>query len=350
MKKKHHISSLCCILMFLVLQFPCKAQLRGMRVMEYNVENLFDTLHTVSLSDADFTPQGAYQWDTRRYWSKLSKLSRVIASVGGVQPVDLVALVEVENDSVIHDLTHRTKLWRMGYEAIVSHSQDVRGINVALLYLPHRFRVLNHDSLRVYPVSRKQRVSRDVLHVAGELVTGDTLDVYVCHLPSRRGGSIAQRYRAQVAQRLRAFVDSVASTRQRPYTLLTGDFNGYWPEEFIKESLRAELVPPLLSSCQSNQLYLLTHQMQGRADVRGTYKYQGEWNQLDHFIVNGALLSQSTSQQPCISVRSCKLFDAPFLLKKDPKGDGVRPYRSYLGTYYQGGYSDHLPIFLDIAF
>lgn len=340
---------LCAILLFGCFIFSALAQRSALRVMEYNVENLFDTLHAVGHRDADFTPQGSYKWGSGRYWAKLTRLSKVIAAAGGVQPVDLVALVEVENDSVVYDLTRRTKLWRLGYDYVMSHSADVRGINVALLYLPHRFRVLMKDSVRVMPSSPKQLPTRDVLHVAGELVTGDTLDVFVCHFPSRRGGSLAERYRSLVAQGVRSAVDSVVALRTRPYVLITGDFNGFYPERFMTNDLGAQLIDEAdtLSAMTQSQLYLLTYKMQGRGDVCGTYKFQGEWNQLDHFLVNSAFFRSSAQLR--VFKHDCKILDFPFLLQNDKsqKG-GVHPFRTFLGTYYQGGYSDHLPILLDI--
>lgn len=331
------------------------AQPRGtLRVMEYNVENLFDTLHAVGHQDAEFTPQGNHQWGSARYWAKLSRLSKVIAAVGGAAPVDLVALVEVENDSVVYDLTKRTKLWTMGYEYVMTHSADVRGINVALLYLPHRFRLLSKDSIRIMPLSARQRVTRDVMHVAGELVTGDTLDVLVCHFPSRRGGEMAQRYRSLVAQRVRRVTDSIISHRQHPYVLITGDFNGYYPEPFLRVDLGVKLPSQADTDyfISSSDLYLLTHQLRGRADVRGTYKFQGAWNQLDHFVVNGAFWQRSSSLFIHeVKGDFCRLVDFPFLLQSDKSGQGsVHPFRTYIGPYYQGGYSDHLPIVLDIDY
>ena len=81
-----YLIAYCCTL-------PTYAQPRSaLRVMEYNVENLFDTLHATGHQDIEFTPKGDHQWNSARYWAKLSRLSKVIAAVGGATPVDLVAL------------------------------------------------------------------------------------------------------------------------------------------------------------------------------------------------------------------------------------------------------------------
>lgn len=313
--------------------------------MEYNVENLFDTIASSKQGGGEFTPQGSYHWTSQRYWSKLARLSRVIAAAGEDRPVDLVALVEVENDSVVANLTKRTKLWRMGYDYVITHSADARGINVALLYQPHRFRPVCKDTLRVSPISKRQFCTRDVLHVAGELITGDTLDVFVCHLPSRRGGNLAMKYRSAVGQALRAMVDSVMQCRANPLVVLTGDFNAFYPEPLFERDLGICL-PSAVDTVFDKSLYLLSHNMRGRADVRGTYKYQGMWNQLDQFIVNGRLLDEGRNIHT--SSAHCCIVDFPFLLKAEKSGEGYRPLRTYLGTYYQGGYSDHLPLVLDL--
>ena len=106
---------------------------------------------------------------------------------------------------------------------------DERGINVALLYQPELFRPLTVGCHRVPPPGRHVSPSRDLLHVAGLIPTGDTLDVVVCHLPSQLGGRAAQRYRQAVARRLRLLADSVMQRRRAPHLVITGDFNTAWP-------------------------------------------------------------------------------------------------------------------------
>lgn len=331
------------------LSFHCLCgQKQRFRIMEYNAENLFDTLPDPGRPDTEFTPQGERAWTSPRYWAKLGRISRVVAAVGGMTPPDLVALVEVENDSVLSHLVRRTKLWRLKYDYVVTHSADRRGMNVALLYLPHRFRPVETHSLRVPPPSDKLPPTRDVLHVAGELVTGDTLDVLVCHLPSRRNGKPATAYRRLVAQRIRAFTDSLCAVRTRPYVVLTGDLNAWYPEKCLAEDLGAR---PASAPLHPGRLYLLSHRLQAADGIRGTYKYRGEWNQLDHYLVSGNLLL-APEREGTLHTRAehCRIADFAFLLSPERNGQGLRPRRSYLGNYYQGGYSDHLPLVLDLFY
>lgn len=338
-------------LLFLIALLSCfqtAAQINRLRFMEYNVENLFDTIHTAPLNDEEFTPQAERQWNSARYWSKLSRLSRVIAAVGYELPPTWVAMVEVENDSVITHLIRRTKLWTAGYDYVMTHSPDRRGINVVLLYLPHQFRPISHDSLRIVPPNAKMPPTRDMLHVAGELINGDTLDIWVVHWPSRRNGKSSTNYRNLAARQLRQHIDSVMHTRQTPQVIVTGDFNAFFPEPSIMKHLGAKL--PDDSTPDPHALYLLSAKMRASHGIQGTYRYQGVWDQLDNFIVNGSLLVRQRSDALFTARRHCRIADFPFLLKGIENRNGPYPRRTYLGTFHQGGYSDHLPLVLDLFF
>lgn len=287
------------------------------RIACWNVENLFDTIPNPKCLDAEFTPTGAYNWNGHRYWYKLGQLSRVIAGLGGESPCMLVGLVEVENDSVLHDLTRRTSLARIGYDFIVSHGPDARGINVGLLYQPLLFSPIAQSSIRVAP-PKGVRATRDILHVSGRLQSGDTLDVIVVHLPSRKGGTRAQKFRSTIANRLTAYADSIAALRESPLILMMGDFNADSSDKLFRHHFQN--YDPLTRS------------------LSGTYKYQGEWSQIDHFIAHPHL-GERFHLTPSV-------FKAHYLLKET--NTGPTPCRTYLGTHYQGGLSDHLPIVLEL--
>ncbi len=342
----------------------CLAQSQRLRVMEYNVENLFDTLSTAGKADHEFTPQGDYHWRQGMYRKKLSQLARVIAGVGGTSPAALVALCEVENDSVLTHLTRRTRLHRLGYSYLISHSPDPRGINVALLYQPALFRPLTTDSLRLPPPHKSLAPTRDILHVAGLIATGDTLDVFILHLPSRKHGRHGDTYRHRMADSLRCYADSLMATRSRPLLLFTGDFNSAPDDALFRDHLRT--LPPPASTASTDidnrGLYLLSAALEGPDGIKGNYKYQGEWTTLDHFIVSGTLLAtpptitdgspaphaQAAGHAPLPYTRGCSLICLPCLLEADRGDNTVKPFRTFLGTHYHGGFSDHLPLFLDI--
>ena len=342
----------CPVLLLLLLAFAAigRAQEESrFRVATYNVENLFDTIPSPYHDDSEFLPDAAKAWHGGRYWKKLGMLSRAIAAIGDVRPAALVALCEVEGDTVLAHLTRRTSLARLGYGYAVTHSADERGLNVALLYQPELFRPISCAALRVPHRAGKERPTRDVLHVSGQCHTGDTLDVFVCHFPSRRGGArLTDPYRRRAAETVRRAADSLQAVRGRCNIIIMGDFNAYYPERCIAETLGAvpaQEVHAAGGAFLRENLYLLTHGLKSDGGIGGTYKYKGEWQTLDQIIVSGTLLCPAPGHLST-SPAACRLCAFPFLLKNDKSGNPA-PYRTYLGTFYQGGYSDHLPVALD---
>ena len=174
--------------------------------VELNCENLFDTRHDTLKQDQEYLADGVRHWNRHRYWDKVNHIAKEIISCGdqptGWQLPDFVALCEVENDSVMRDLTQRSSLRNAGYQYVMTDSPDERGIDVALLYSPFSFRLLHSHAIRIDPL-KKMRPTRDILYAAGTLVNGDTLHVMVVHAPSRFNGEKKTRpHRLLVADRL----------------------------------------------------------------------------------------------------------------------------------------------------
>ena len=135
-------------------------------LVELNCENMFDCKHDSLKDDTEWMPDGKRKWTPARYWRKLNHIGQEILSCQEDGVPDLVALVEVENDSVLFDLTRRSLLRRAGYDYLMTSSPDVRGIDVALLYQPMTFRPICYDYLSISPLEG-MRPTRDVLYVHG---------------------------------------------------------------------------------------------------------------------------------------------------------------------------------------
>lgn len=309
-------------------------------MVELNCENLFDCRHDSLMNDTEWTPQGAYRWTSKRYWQKLDNVSRTIIACGELpmglcadgetahdRPLqwhlpDLVALCEVENDSVMTDLTRRSLLRNAGYEYIMTNSPDPRGIDVALLYSPATFRPLCRRDIRV-SVMHDMKPTRDILYVAGQLVGGDTLHVVVCHLPSRRGGEKNTRpHRRRVAEHLCALVDSITLASPEARIIMAGDFNDYAGAQS-------------LNMLSDKGMTDVSHGAKGINGARGTYRYRGEWCSLDHLLMSRPLTA---------SLLTCYVNDREFLVEDDTRYGGKKPRRNYLGPRWLGGFSDHLPL------
>lgn len=317
--------------------------------VQFNCENLFDCQHDSLKNDVEFLPDGSCHWTPFRYWRKLNRVGQTIVSCGdrvggaGTQAAedfsvteesvaswrlpDMVALCEVENDSVMRDLTKRSLLRTARYEYVVTDSPDARGIDVALMYSPFSFRLLNSRAVRITPV-RDMSPTRDLLYASGVVMSGDTLHVIVAHLPSRRGGEqLSRPFRRVVAEKIRAVADSVRAVAAAAKIIVAGDFNDYAKSESVRLVCAAGFTD-------------VSAEAVGQNGARATYKYHGEWRSLDHILVSTSLLP---------SVRSCRVHDARFLLTDDPKYGGVQPRRNYLGPRWLDGFSDHLPLVAEFA-
>lgn len=315
----------------------------NLRIMFYNVENLFDAKDDTLKNDDDFLPDGFMRWTHWKYWEKLRDITRVITAVGGMQSPALVGLCEVENDSVLFDLTKRAPLWVQEYEYIMTHSPDERGIDVALMYQRHQFRLLNACEYEIKFSDKSRRPTRNLLHAVGKIINGDTLDVFVCHFPSRSEGQReTEPARTEAAALLRTKADSLLRLRGNANIVIMGDFNDHPDNNSLRKTLKARSVQHQI---RSDELYNLFYQRTRETDL-GTYKYQGRWELLDQFIVTGNLLLKGNSVQ--VKEHEAQIFSATFLLEEDERYFGKKPYRTNLGPRYLGGFNDHLPIYTDL--
>ena len=288
-------------------------------LVELNCENMFDCQHDSLKDDTEWMPDGKRKWTPARYWRKLNHIGQEILSCQQEGVPDLVALVEVENDSCLFDLTRCSLLRGAGYDYLMTQSPDVRGIDVALLYQPMTFRPICYDFLDVKPLEG-MRPTRDILYVQGETLRGDTLHVFVVHAPSRFGGEKQSRPNRQlVADRLMSVVRQLPADAK---VIIAGDFND-------------GATDPALRFLEDNGLHNVTAKATGSHGAKATYRYQGVWQSIDHVFVSPVLLN---------SVEQSFINDAPFLLEEDKKYGGVKPLRTYNGYRYQRGFSDHLPL------
>lgn len=323
-----------------------------LRVMSYNLENLFDTCHNPEKNDDEFLPAGNRHWTPKRYYHKLRQIAQVITAAGEWDTPALVGLCEVESDSVLQHLLYRTPLKQQAYRYCLTQHSDQRGLNVALLYQRDRFGYLGHTSVGIRFSGKKHKSTRDILHVWGKLSNGDTLDIMVCHFPSRYGGEKeSEGDRFDAARTLRRLSDSLFAFRQSPRFIFMGDFNDTPANRSLTEKLGAKPYPetnalPISGSSFPDTLRLYNLFARSRPlPPGGSHKYQGQWSQLDHLIVNEALIDGRSSLQ--VIPESIRVFFPSFLLTTDKTWRGVRPLRTYYGFKYEGGYSDHLPILAD---
>jgi endonuclease/exonuclease/phosphatase family metal-dependent hydrolase len=138
-------------------------------------------------------------------------------------------------------------------------------------------------------------------------------------------------------------VDSLFAATPYPNIVVMGDFNDYPTNASLLEVLRAK---PLRDSISSKELYNLMYKM--HAEGKGSNKHLGEWGALDQLIVSGNLLNPHAKF--FTTQNDVHFFEADFLLEDDNAFLGKQPLRTYVGMKYQGGFSDHLPIYADFCY
>lgn len=300
-----------------LILFVCSSlSMQALRVMSYNVENLFDCERDSINPDSSFTPEGTYRWTYTRYHHKCELIARTIVNVGEWEGTGLVGLCEVESERCLNDLC-RIHLRTLPYSFVHYDSPDSRGIDVALLYRTDLFRVLSSAPLPV-PTPSGARPTRDILYVEGiSIADNDTLHLFVCHLPSQLGGKTAVLRRQQVKQILQQHCDSLLFSHPQAKIIVMGDMNSA-PKDDLSGMVNM----------------MLPIEQQGL----GSYKYKGSWSCIDQFYVSSSVATARVS-----------IYDAAWLLTEDEAFVGYKPRRTYTGMRYDfDGYSDHLPIVLNL--
>lgn len=314
-----------------------------LRVMFYNVENLFDVIDDSLTTDEEYTPKGVRAWNYNRFQRKINNISKVILRVGGWEPTDLIGLCEVENRYVLSTLVMGSPLKNIGYKVIHKDSPDPRGIDVALIYRPEKFTPVETKYIGIrFPFEPSGR-TRDILYVKGLVAHSDTLHVFVNHWPSRFGGYAATvPKRKYVASVLRQKVDSIMAIQADAKILIIGDLNDESTDESVADVLKAKRDSTRLNN---NDLYNMMTGA-GCSWKHGTIKDKELWLTIDQMIVSASLLKDTHGLHT--NPHSIHILDAPFLLQTDDAWFGEKPFRTYNGPKYLGGFSDHLPIYMDI--
>lgn len=319
------------------------SQGESIRIMFYNVENLFDTRDDSLKRDDEFTPDGDRHWVNYKFYKKLNQIYKTIIGLGQWDSPALIGLCEIENRYVLNQLVYQTPLKDRNYRIIHEESPDKRGIDVAALYKPDIIKYLAHKPINIsFPFAPESK-TRDILYAKFQIFNSDTLHFFINHWPSRYGGYMATKpKREYVASVLRSAVDSIREYEPNAFILITGDFNDEPDNESLTKALGACADT---ANCESELLNLMF--AYHRHPETGTHKYRESWGVLDQFIVSTNLVKQDS--KVFVKDSKAQIYQSNFLMEKDDKYLGLKPFRTFVGFKYNGGFSDHLPIFLDIV-
>lgn len=319
-------------------------------IASWNVENLFDNLDDPRKpGDNQFLASDpTTRWTDARLEQKLAHIAQVIRFMNDAQGPDILGLVEIETPALVEDLIQRLR--GRDYAYVYGESPDRRGIDVALLYDKRRFAFVGSER---YRVPRPAPLTRDILRVTLATRSGARLHCFVNHWPSRGIGveeSIPQRQAA--ARVLRRQIDVIHRREPSAAILAFGDFNDTPADASIAETVLAlppPDAPPSAKAAKADTIYNLALPLS--LSGQGTHAYcargRKEWQMLDQILASAPLLRPTA---PLSYVPdSFEIIRPPFMLERHGWRRGV-PIPTFQGEgRYRGGFSDHLPVAIQLA-
>jgi hypothetical protein len=326
------------------------------RIAFWNMENFFDPFVDSTKAYNAFTEDGMQHWTKTRFYKKRNNMYKAILAMSENRPLGILGMCEVENEYVLSSLFEQTPLKKYNYRWVHYEGPDKRGIDPAIVYSLDHFTLVESAVFPYYNPEDTAYHSRDILYakfvavevpepVEGPTHTADTIHVFVNHWPSRYSGELETvGSRSCSAAILRSKVDSIVAAAPegyQPKVIMMGDLNDCPTDPSVYDVLRARHPSEMEEGCFINLF--------GKNDglgFEGTLKHQTDWQIFDQIIVTpGVMNAEGLHYQE----GSARIFHADFMLEDDETYHGKKLFRTYIGPRYFGGFSDHLPVYIDLT-
>lgn len=340
-----------------------------LRLGSYNVENLFDAEHDkengVDKDDWRFLPKDALgkkeacqnmkskhhrkdclktDWNETVVNFKIDQIKEILTKERSLP--DFLGLQEVENSKVISRLAKK-----LGYsEFEMTKGLDSRGIDVALLYNKSKF---------IKKISRQEHIvpvdfaTRNILEVEFLINDHYPLIIFVNHWPSLAN---PDSWRIKAAEVLFNRAQEIMKKNPRMNIVAMGDFNT------IEENNPHPFYSVLYRNHFFTDVEAISLQTKGSKGKNiGTYYYspKDQWNSLDHFFINKALLDQKDVE---LNLKSFEIY-SPLFATQEIKQRDFSDFQKNVKFVYapkrfnikgkskkEMGYSDHFPIFMELTY
>lgn len=335
------------------------AEANEIKVMSFNVENLFDSQHDPGKFDGEYLPlsnplkktlcQEQYGPDLKKFdgcmatdWTpekvnlKMIQIEKMVRAQGSLP--DVISLVEVENTNVVGEISRR-----LGYDFVMYEGPDERGIDVALLFKRDK---LTFKRSRPISVSRALgKETRDILEVQFNFRGGSAQQVltfFVNHWSSPFSKP-AERFIA--ADVLKWAIQDVRSRQPQDqiFVYALGDFN----------VIDSESPSPIYEDLLGSNLGLFDLQrvsdrsnnpLNGQMPPGSHFNYfDRKWSRLDKMILSNNLLDGTL---PDVVPQTFRVFGPPGIAKYDAWVNEYIPqkYRTRTMDEFGVGFSDHFPL------
>lgn len=334
------------------------------RIAFWNMENFFDPYVDSTKAYNAFTEDGMQHWTKNRFYRKRNNMYKAILAMSENRPLGILGMCEVENEYVLSALFEQTPLKKHNYRWVLYEGPDKRGIDPAIVYSLDHFQLVESAVIPYYNPEDTAYHSRDILYakfvavevpepavpedprrVEGPTHKADTIHVFVNHWPSRYSGELETvGSRSCSAAILRAKVDSIVAAAPKGYqpkVIMMGDLNDCPTDPSVYDVLRARHPSEKEEGCFIN----LFGKNEGLG-FEGTLKHQTDWQIFDQIIVTDAVM---TGEGLHYQEGSARIFHADFMLEDDETYHGKKLFRTYIGPRYFGGFSDHLPVYIDLV-
>ncbi len=322
-------------------------------IMQFNMENLFDTTHDIGKNDYTFLPYRVKEFqehidackkiDRKKWrnqclfldWSevnlakKMQELANTILAQNSGKGADLLVLEEVENISVLEDFRKKYLKAANYNPAILIEGKDIRGIDTAIL---SRLPLYGSPKLHYVPFNnipeKRRKDTRPLLEATFKLPNSDLLTMFVVHFPAPYHPMI---FRKESFNYLNQLLHKMPKDR---YVIAAGDFNVTSAERKKHQILKNTI----------SDYWIIAHD-QKKMNTPGSayYKPKNSWSFLDMIILNKKFSSVDAKWE--IDFDSLKVAN-DYAGQNKKEGDLTVPngYNIQNGV----GVSDHWPIYLEI--
>jgi endonuclease/exonuclease/phosphatase family metal-dependent hydrolase len=323
-------------------------------IMQFNVENLFDTTHDIGKVDYTFLPFTVKQfkehkqecdkltnkkwknqclfldWSKENLHQKMTALATAILKQNrGVGP-DILVMEEVENISVLEEF-RKKYLSKANYNpSILIEGKDARGIDVAILSkLPLKGSPsLHYVSFSNIP-ENERKDTRPILEATFELPNKDLMTVFAVHFPAPYHPMIFRKESFIFLNQL------LLKIPKNNYAIAIGDFNVTTAEREKHHILKNNVT----------DYWIVAHD-QKKMNEPGSqyYKPKKSWSFLDMILLNKKFSNPNSNWQPDY---------ATLKVANDYKGqnkmdEGIKVPNGY-NIQNGAGVSDHWPLYIELT-
>ena len=322
----------------------CSQNAEVLRIAFWNLENFFDPYIDSTRTYNEYTENGTQHWTLSRFYKKRNNIYKAILALSEGEPLAVLGMCELENTFVTTMLFNETPLKRHNYRVIHYEGDDRRGIDVAIAYSIDKLQLITSEVIKIRNPDNKNFKTRDILYVKFYDRKSDTLHCFVNHWPSRYGGEMETIHlRDLAAATLKNKVDSLNLISDNDAKIIImGDFNDTPFDNSMLNVLQAK------PSSKSNKNDCLINLFDDgdKLGFPGTLKHQYHWQIFDQIVISNNLIYNCKSL--CYVKKSASIFHPDFLFVDDESYGGKKLFRTFIGPKYQGGFSDHLPVYIDL--